>query len=184
MTKNTRISRSLSLVGALVASCLFASACSQATASESAHPEITQEEMHMKDIETLKEAEQIWVKSLTTADAKLLATLIDDHFSFIGPDAQVEDRKAYLAGYEGMKQAGISVESIDLSELEFRVLDSADEPAQVAIVTGRVAAHVTMQGTPIVENVRFTRVYRRTPDGWRMLAGQGTRIPDPEPPKG
>ena len=178
MTKNDRIFRAQLLLGALAACCLFASGCSQATASESAHPEITQEDMHMKDIETLKEAEQIWVKSLTTADPKLLATLIDERFSFIGPDAQVEDRKAYLAGYEGMKQAGITVEGIDLSELDFRVLD------EVGIVTGRVAARVTMQGTPIVENVRFTRVYRRTPDGWRMLAGQGTRIPDAEPPKG
>jgi len=178
MTKSNRISCSISLVGVLATSCLFASGCSQATASESAHPEITQEDMHMKDIETLKEAEQIWVKSLTTADAKLLATLIDDRFTFIGPDAQVEDRKAYLAGYEGMKQAGISVQGIDLSELDFRVLE------EVAIVTGRVAARVTMQGTPLVENVRFTRVYRRTPDGWRMLAGQGTRIPEANPPKG
>ena len=132
----------------------------------------------MNDIEALKQAEQIWVKSLTTADAKLLATLIDDPFTFIGPDAQVEDRKAYLAGYEGMTQAGIEVEGIDLSELEFRVLND------VGIVTGRVAARVTMQGTPIVEHVRFTRVYRRTAGGWRMLAGQGTRIPDGQPPKG
>jgi hypothetical protein len=122
MTKNTRISQALSLLGALAACSLLATACSQATASESAHPEISQEDMHMKDIESLKEAEQIWVKSLTTADAKLLATLIDERFSFIGPDAQVEDRKAYLAGYEGMKQAGITVEGIDLSELDFRVL--------------------------------------------------------------
>jgi ketosteroid isomerase-like protein len=147
-------------------------------ASESAHPEITQEEIQMKDIEALKQAEQIWVTSLKTADAKLLATLIDDRFSFIGPDAQVEDRKAYLAGYQGMKEAGIEVEGIDLSELEFRVLD------EVGIVTGRVAARVTMQGTPIVENVRFTRVYRRTADGWRMMAGQGTRIPEAPDPKG
>lgn len=132
----------------------------------------------MKDIEALKHAEQVWVQSLTTADARLLATLIDDPFTFIGPDAQVEDRKAYLAGYEGMTEAGIAVQGIDLSELDFRVL------GEVGIVTGRVAARVTMQGTPIVENVRFTRVYRRTGAGWRMVAGQGTRIPQAEPPKG
>jgi ketosteroid isomerase-like protein len=108
----------------------------------------------------------------------LLATLIDDRFTFIGPDAQVEDRKAYLAGYEGMQQAGIEVEGIDLSELEFRIL------GEVGIVTGRVQARVKMQGTPLVENVRFTRVYRRTDDGWRMMAGQGTRIPEAQPAKG
>ena len=179
MTKTTRNSSSLSrLAGALAVAALFAVGCGQAMAGESAHPEVTQEEMQMKDIEALKRAEQVWVTSLKTADAKLLATLIDDRFSFIGPDAQVEDRKAYLAGYQGMSEAGIEVEGIDLSELEFRVLD------EVGIVTGRVSARVTMQGARIVENVRFTRVYRRTTDGWRMMAGQGTRIPEAEPPKG
>ena len=177
---NTKLN-SLSLsqfAGALALTCLFDAGCSQAVASESAHPEITQEQMQMKDIEALKQAEQVWVTSLKTADAKLLASLIDDRFTFIGPDAQVEDRKAYLAGYEGMTEAGIEVEGIDLSELEFRVLD------EVGIVTGRVSARVTMQGAPIVENVRFTRVYRRTTDGWRMMAGQGTRIPELQSPKG
>ena len=64
----------------------------------------------MQDIESLKQAEQVWVRSLTTADAELLATLIDDRFTFIGPDAQVQDRVAYLAGYEGMTAAGIIVD--------------------------------------------------------------------------
>ena len=113
---------------------------------------------------------------LTSADAKLLGTLIDDPFTFIGPDAQVEERAAYLAGYEGMAQAGIVVDSIDLHELKFRVL------SDVGIVTGRVVAKVKMQGTPLVENVRFTRVYRRTAEGWRMVTGQGTRIVDPQAP--
>ena len=138
----------------------------------------TSNSSNMKDIEALKHAEQVWAESLTTADARLLATLIDDPFTFISPDGQVEDRKAYLAGYEGMTEAGIAVQSIDLSELDFRVL------GEIGIVTGRVAARVTMQGTPIVEDVRFTRVYRRTGPGWRMIAGQGTRIPQAEPPKG
>lgn len=51
---------------------------------------------------------RIWVKSLVTADAPLLATLVDDEFTLIGPDAQAETRDAYLAGYEGMAQAGIA----------------------------------------------------------------------------
>ena len=34
------------------------------------------------------------------------------------------------------------------------------------------------------ENVRFTRVYRRSPRGWQMVAGQGTRIAQGAPAKG
>lgn len=174
MTKPTSNSiATILLSGVLGASLPLAAGCGQAAASEARSTGSKgQQDMHDKDIQELEKAEQVWVTSLTTANAKLLATLIDDPFTFIGPDAQVEERQAYLAGYEGLTAAGVEVQSIDLSEVQFRVL------TDVGIVTGRVEAHVTMQGTPIVENVRFTRVYRRTPDGWRMVAGQGTRIPD------
>lgn len=131
----------------------------------------------MNDIEALAQAEQTWVRSLTTGDAKLLSTIIDPQFTFIGPDGQLEERDAYLAGYEAMSSHGVAVESIDVSEMKVRVLE------EVGIVTGRVVARVTMQGTPIVENVRFTRVYRRSGDGWQMIAGQGTRITEAPPPQ-
>jgi|GEM_PF-6550654 len=180
MTKKT-IESSMKFLsaGALATSLLGAVACQKASATEppdakTASPGASLEQ----DIVGLRAAEQVWVKSLTTADAKLLGTLIDDEFTFIGPDAQLEKRPAYLAGYEGMTQAGIEVESIDLFDLDFRVL------SEVGIVTGRVIAHVKFQGNPIVENVRFTRVYRRTPGGWRMVTGQGTRIPEAPAPQG
>lgn len=147
--------------------------CNHAAAQPPTHSEKETKQALMNDITALKAAEQTWVKSLTSADAHLLATLIDDPFTFIGPDAQVEERAAYLAGYEGMTQAGIVVDSVDLHELKFRVL------SDVGIVTGRVVANLKMNGAALVENVRFTRVYRRTKDGWRMVSGQGTRIVDP-----
>ena len=48
-----------------------------------------------------------------------------------------------------------------------------------AVVTGRVQAKVKMGETPIVEDVRFTRVYQRRGERWRMVAGQGTRLAPP-----
>jgi hypothetical protein len=35
----------------------------------------------------------------------------------------------------------------------------------------------------IVDNVRFTRVYRLRGDRWRMVAGQGTRLVPPPAPQ-
>ena len=76
-----------------------------------------------------------------------------------------------------MPKMGVVVERIDMDEVEFRVL------GEVGIVTGRVVARVKMQGAPMQENVRFTRVYRRSTAGWQMVAGQGTRIaPQAAPP--
>ena len=123
-----------------------------------------------RDVETLKQAEQIWSKSLTSGDPKLLATIIDPEFSFIGPDGEYEEKGAYLAGYEQLPKLGVRVESIDIDDSKFRVL------GDVAIVTGHVLAKLKMQNNPITENVRFTRVYRRSQKGWQMVAGQGTRI--------
>jgi hypothetical protein len=67
------------------------------------------------------------------------------------------------------------VQKIDLQEVRFRLL------GETAVVTGRVQAKVKMGETPIVEDVRFTRVYQRRGERWRMVAGQGTRLaPPPE----
>ena len=67
---------------------------------------------------------------------------------------------------------GVVVERIDMDQVAVRVL------GEVGIVTGHVVARVKVQGAPVVENVRFTRVYRRAGGngGWQMVAGQGTRI--------
>jgi hypothetical protein len=161
---------------ALALAALLAIGCSQASASpaETGQTPSTESQL-MKDIESLKKAEQTWALSLTTGDAKLLATIIDQEFNFIGPDGQVEEREAYLAGYEALPQLGVVVEGVDLSDLKFRVLE------EVGIVTGRAVARVKMQDQPIVEDVRFTRVYRRTSSGWQMMAGQGTRIAEAAP---
>ena len=69
---------------------------------------------------------------------------------------------------------GVVVERIDMDEVEFRVL------GEVGIVTGRVVARVKMQGAPMQENVRFTRVYRRAAAG----LADGGRPGDPDRPPG
>lgn len=153
---------------------LFALALSLATAPAAATTP-TKDKPTMHDLEGLKRAEQIWVESLQTADAKRLATIIDAGFVFIGPDGEVEKRDAYLAGYEALPKMGVVVERIELSEVETRVL------GEIGIVTGRAVARVKLQGAPLTEDVRFTRVYRRAPGGWQMVTGQGTRITPPPP---
>jgi ketosteroid isomerase-like protein len=141
----------------------------------SANPTNAKDKPTMQDITGLKNAERVWVESLETADAKRLATIIDERFVFIGPDGEVEKRDAYLAGYAALPQLGVVVEGIDLSEVEIRVL------GEIGIVTGRAVARVKMQGAPLTEDVRFTRVYRRSAGGWQMVTGQGTRITPPAP---
>ena len=126
-----------------------------------------------RDVRQLWDAEHTWVRSLETADAALLGRLVDTEFSFIGPDGELEDREAYLAGYRQLAERHVQVQKIDLQEVKFRLL------GDTAVVTGRVQAKVKMGETPIVEDVRFTRVYQRRGERWRMVAGQGTRLAPP-----
>jgi len=122
------------------------------------------------DLEGLRQAERTWVRALETGDAALLATFIDEEMSFIGPDGQVEDHDAYLAGYRALPSMGVKVEKIDVDEMKIRVL------GDTGVVTGHVVARVQMRGDSMVEDVRFTRVYQRRGSHWRMVAGQGTRL--------
>jgi ketosteroid isomerase-like protein len=125
--------------------------------------------------EQLKNAEQTWVRALVTGSPDLLAGLVDDEFSFIGPDGQFEDREAYLAGYRALPSQGVSVQSVDLDDVKIRLT------GDTGVVTGRAVAKVTFQSQHIVEDVRFTRVYQRRGTGWRMIAGQGTRLAQQPP---
>lgn len=127
---------------------------------------------HAMDLDTrqLQDAERTWVRALTDAKPELLAALVDDQFSFIGPDGQFEDREAYLAGYRAAPAQGVVVESIDMDDIKIRIT------GDTGVVTGRVVAKVKVADQQFVENVRFTRVYQRRGAEWRMIAGQGTRL--------
>jgi ketosteroid isomerase-like protein len=123
-----------------------------------------------RDLERLAEAERTWQRALETGDVRLLESFVDDACTFIGPDGQYEERAAYLEGYRQLPSMGVRVTKISMDQVKMRVLGNS------AIVTGHVIAELLVQGNPIVEDVRFTRVYARRGAKWRMVAGQGTRL--------
>jgi ketosteroid isomerase-like protein len=127
-----------------------------------------------RDLERLAQAERTWQRALETGDVELLETFVDDACTFIGPDGQLEEREAYLAGYRELSRLGVQVKKVDMDQVKMRVL------GDTAIVTGHVVAQLSVQGQSIVEDVRFTRVYARRGARWKMVAGQGTRIAPPQ----
>lgn len=126
-----------------------------------------------RDLERLTQAEHTWQRALETGDVKLLESFVDDACTFIGPDGQFEEREAYIAGYRQLPSLGVQVKKIEMDQVKMRVL------GDTAVVTGHVVARFSMQGQSIVEDVRFTRVYARRGEDWKMVAGQGTRIAPP-----
>jgi hypothetical protein len=162
------------LAAAVFAAGVFAGAAAVGQSPAPAAARAT-ESAAARDVRQLWDAERTWVRSLETADAALLGRLVDSEFSFIGPDGEYEDRETYLSGYRQLAERHIQVQKIELGDVKFRLL------GDTAVVTGRVQARVKMGETPILEDVRFTRVYQRRGERWRMVAGQGTRLaPPPE----
>lgn len=159
MLHKIRIVQSLFVVGALWLAALAVSADKPAST---------------RDLERLTQAERTWQRALETGDAKLLESFVDDACTFIGPDGEFEEREAYLAGYRQLPSLGVQVKKVDMDQVKMRVL------GDTAVVTGHVVAKLSVQGQPIVEDVRFTRVYARRGTQWKMVAGQGTRISPPQ----
>ena len=47
----------------------------------------------------------------------------------------------------------------------------------MAVVTGRGAFQVTVDGKDMTVDLRFTNVWQKRPGGWEMVAWEATRIP-------
>ena len=92
------------------------------------------------------------------------------------PECAIESARLGIAEQERHFEDGqILVVQIHPREVAAHLVDQVGE-GDVGIVTGRVLAKVKMQAKAMTEDVRFTRVYRRSSSGWQMVAGQGTRI--------
>lgn len=145
-------------------------------AASLAHAEHTRTSAELaRDLARIAQAEHTWARALETGDVRQLEGFVDDACTFIGPDGEFEERAAYLEGYRQLPKLGVLVKKISIDQVKTRVL------GDTAIVTGHVIAQIVVQGNEVVEDVRFTRVYARRGERWRMVAGQGTRITPPPP---
>jgi len=98
-----------------------------------------------------------------------LAALLDDGFLEFGASGRVLDRDATI---EMLRTSG-HVDSIDLSEVRTRVL-----AADVVLLTYTLSARAPNGA----RRTRRSSIWRRTPDGWRILFHQGTVVPDNDEP--
>lgn len=153
-------------------SMLLSSAC-MILVAVAVHADPPRSSTATKDLERVAEAERTWARALETGDVRALESFVDDACTFIGPDGDFEERDAYLEGYRQLPKLGVRVRKVDIDGSRTRLL------GDTAVVTGHVLAHIEAQGRAVVEDVRFTRVYARRGERWRMVAGQGTRVTPP-----
>jgi hypothetical protein len=89
-----------------------------------------------------------WTTAERTGDVEMLATLLTDDFSGVGPLGFVLPRPAWLDRH----RQGLTYEQFGLEEIDIRLY------GEVAVVGARANARGAHQGRPLPESLRVTLV--------------------------
>lgn len=120
----------------------------------------------MSDIEAaLAAQEERRIAAVTAGDIEGLAELLSDELIYVHNNGLQETKTEYLA-----TAAKIDYRAFEPSEVTIRSYDD------VGIVNGRAAIEVEFQGREMAMQVRYTAVYRREGDTWRMISWHASAV--------
>jgi ketosteroid isomerase-like protein len=115
-------------------------------------------------------ADREFFNALTHGDSEVLNRLLVDDFILIDVMRGGEVPKSALVALVGSGQ--LKFESIMLSDSRARLYGG------LAIVIGRTEMRMRFEQTAATVHSRYTHVYVRDQDRWRMVSAQGTQIVD------
>ena len=113
-------------------------------------------------------AERRRCDAMVANDAAALADMLDAALQFHHATGAVDDKPAFLA-----KMAAARIVYQGVAWSEERVTQLAPD---AALLTGRMATDVLVEGQPKQLRNRVMTVWRRADDTWRLLAFQSTPI--------
>jgi ketosteroid isomerase-like protein len=121
---------------------------------------------YKREIEVLEEQSRV---AQIAGDEATMERLLAPDYLGISMTGQVNDRTQQL---ERMRTKHLVLTRIDLSDRKIKLVGS------VAIVTSLAQIEGTIDGTPMNGTYRYTRIYRRYPDGsWKITNFEVTRVP-------
>lgn len=100
-------------------------------------------------------------------DVGALDRLLDDALVFTGPDGAVYGKADDLDAH---REGWVSIGRLEPSD------ERIQQYGSVAVVSVRMDMAGSWQGQPFEGPFRYTRVWRRTADGWRIVAGHVSGI--------
>ena len=107
-------------------------------------------------------------RAMVNRDVATLARYLGDDLIYTHSSAVVDSKETYIA-------------SIATGKVVYRQVDRHDVRVTpydcMAVVTGRGAFQVTVDGKDMTVDLRFTNVWQKRPGGWEMVAWEATRIP-------
>jgi ketosteroid isomerase-like protein len=118
-----------------------------------------------KDILALEEKR---CAAMTANDLTALEGMFHDALIYTHSSAVVDTRASYL---EALRSGHTRYESIKRSDEKVRVCGNT------ALVTGRAIIDVTVKGEKKHLDTRFLDVWTQTPQGWKFIAWQSTKLP-------
>ena len=124
--------------------------------------------LHDPADDALRAAEAALRQAQLESDVGVLDRLIDETLVFTGPDGALYGKQDDLDAH---RRGMIRITRLEPSEE--RVLRLG---ADVAVIVVRMEMTGTFRGEPFAGPSRYTRVWRRTPDGWRVVAGHVSAV--------
>jgi ketosteroid isomerase-like protein len=106
--------------------------------------------------------------AMSKNDIAALEGMFHDDLIYTHSSAVVDTRASYL---EALKSGHTRYHSVQRSEEKVRVC------GDTALVTGRAIIDVTVKGEKKHLDTRFLDVWTKTPQGWKFIAWQSTKLP-------
>jgi len=116
----------------------------------------------------LQRLETVWNQAHVKGDSATLARLWADDLEVAVPKMPVM-RKGELIKF--VDSGRMKFQRYETSDLNFRIY------GQSAVVTGRVLRKREINGRAVEDDWRFTKVYQRTADGWRVVSFHASEGP-------
>ena len=109
------------------------------------------------------------IEAMTKQDAQALDEILADDLSYTHTTARVETKAEFISSVTSGRTRYRSMEQDDVKVRQY---------GDTAVVTGHAKVHVDANGREIKFQIRFTDVYAKRDDVWRMVAWQSTKLPD------
>ncbi|HVJ41524.1 MAG TPA: nuclear transport factor 2 family protein [Dongiaceae bacterium] len=106
-------------------------------------------------------------QAMLTSDVDALEMLLAEDLIFVDPQGRVLDKAADLAAH---RSGLLQLDQLDFAETEVR------PQGDVAVVVTRSSLSGRYQGQVFAGDFRYTRVWRRSGRGWRVVAGHCSSV--------
>ncbi|HKG91502.1 MAG TPA: nuclear transport factor 2 family protein [Gemmatimonadaceae bacterium] len=117
--------------------------------------------------DTIPQREAELRRAQLAGDVAALERLIDDELVFTGPNGALFTKQDDLDAH---RSGSIRITRLEPSEERIQL------HGDVAVVIVRMEMAGTFFGDPFGGSFRYTRVWRRRPDGWRVVAGHVSAV--------